>query len=460
MSRWPTTSGGWTDWARRVWSFLGGGMWEVDAATLRPAPRLGLRTLHLVALSGRGFVRDRCLLRASALTYATLLSLVPLLTFAFAILDGLGFRDRLEPLLTQNLAAGSEAAVARLLGYVKNTNVGRLGLVGLLALLLTVLALLSNVQQSFNEVWGARETRPLARRFADFFSVLAFGPLLIAAAITMTASLQNSAVVQALQAREVVGQLVTLAFWALPYLAVWIAFAFLYLFMPDVRVRARSAVLGGVVGGTLWQLCQWGYVHFQVGVSRYNAIYGTMAALPVLMVWIYLSWAIVLLGLEVTASHQNLDAVRRERRAGAPGERRSPILSLAVLVACVQAWRTGAPFPSDEALAERLDLAARDLRAALSELVEKGLLARVEGPDGAVGHVPARSPSGLLVWDVLSSLQPAAPVALGSPAPVWRRLQGLRDRLDRGGAEALGALTVEELAAGEEDGVRLTRNEK
>jgi len=432
--------------ARRARAFLGGGLWEVEAGTLPRLPRAGLRLLRLVVLAGRGFDRDRCLLRASALTYATLLALVPLLAFAFALLNGLGFEERLRPLLVEGLAAGSEPLVERLLGYVRNASAGRVGAVGLLALLVSALALLANVQQSFNEIWGVRETRPAARRFADFFAVLAFGPLLVGAAITMTASLQASSVVQALQEQQVLGRLVTLAFRALPYVAVWAAFALLYRFMPDARVRAGPAVAGGVVAGTLWQLCQWGYVHFQVGVSRANAIYGTLAALPVLMVWIYVSWAIVLLGLEVTASLQNLDAARREQAAGPPGETRGPHVALAVLLACVQDWQAGGPAPSDEAIAGRLGLPVRNVRLALADLVEARLLARVEGLEGASGHLPARAPDGMRVWEVLGVLGSTRLVAPAGTGPAWDAVQRLADRLDHAGEAALGELTLLELA--------------
>ncbi len=240
-----------------------------------------LKVLRILIIVVRDFNRDKCMLRASALTYATLLSIVPLLAFAFAILKGFGVQNQIEPLLIENLAVGSEAVVTRIIEYINNTNVTRLGTVGLGMLLLTILALLSNIEESFNSICGVSETRTLMRRFADYFSVLAFGPLLIVVAVSMTATIQTLDVVQTLQSKQYLGEMIRFAFKTLPYVAMWIAFSFMYIFMPNIRVRLPAAIIGGVIGGTIWQLGQVGYVLLQVGVARYNAIYGTLAALPI-----------------------------------------------------------------------------------------------------------------------------------------------------------------------------------
>ena len=129
-----------------------------------------------------------------------------------------------------------------------------------------------------------------------------------------------------------VGELVTVLFKVLPYVAMWAAFAFLYTFMPNIKVNLRAAIVGGIFGGTLWQISQWGYVNFQIGVAKYNAIYGTMAALPILMVWIYVSWMIVLLGLEVTYAWQNLRNLRQEALSDGEGFASRQWLALTVVL--------------------------------------------------------------------------------------------------------------------------------
>ena len=297
-----------------------------------------LKVLRVLIIVVRDFNRDNCMLRASALTYTTLLSIVPLLAFAFAVLKGFGVQNQIEPLLIENIAVGSEAVVTRIIEYINNTNVTRLGTVGLGMLLLTILALLSNIEESFNSICGVDETRTLMRRFADYFSVLAFGPLLIVVAVSMTATIQTLDIVQTLQSKQYLGDLIRFAFKTLPYVAMWIAFSFMYIFMPNIRVRLPAAIICGVIGGTIWQLGQIGYVLFQVGVARYNAIYGTLAALPIFMVWIYFSWLVVLFGLEITSSIQNLQTISHRIRAENERMCRQDFIGLTILLAVTRGF--------------------------------------------------------------------------------------------------------------------------
>ncbi len=155
----------------------------------------------------------------------------------FSVLKGFGVQNTLEPLILERIAVGSEEIVDNIITYINNTNVGSLGTVGLLALLVTVLALLSNIEESFNHIWGVKETRSLMRRFADYFSVVTFGPIFVLAAISMTATLQTQGFLQHLMRLAFVGELIFLLFKVLPYLAMWAAFTFLYVFMPNIKVR-------------------------------------------------------------------------------------------------------------------------------------------------------------------------------------------------------------------------------
>ncbi|MGB9080265.1 MAG: YihY/virulence factor BrkB family protein, partial [Desulfuromonadaceae bacterium] len=243
-------------------------------------------------------------LRAAALTYTTVLSLVPLLAIAFSVLKGLGAQNALEPLL-QQIAGDSEETISRIIAYVNNTNVKSLGAIGLVLLILTVISLMGSIEEAFNAVWGVRETRSVQRRFSDYLSVVVVGPILLLAATSMTSSLQSQWILLWLIQNTYLGDAILLLFRFLPYLSVWIAMVFLYIFIPNTRIRFASAVTGGVIAGTAWELAQWGYFHFQVGVANYNAIYGTLSAVPIFLVWIYTSWLIVLFGLEIVFAHQH-----------------------------------------------------------------------------------------------------------------------------------------------------------
>ncbi len=387
-------------WYRRGMDYLAEGLWaEV------PQPSRGRRLLQFVVLTGRDFLNDQCVLRASALTYATLLAIVPLLALMFSLLKGLGVQNTLEPIILAQVAVGSEEVVQRILAYIDNVNVGRLGAFGLVALIVTVLALLSNIEKSFNRVWGVAETRPLRRRFADYLSVITVGPVLLLAAISMTSGLKSQALVRHLMETAYLGELVIFLFNVLPYLAMWAVFSGLYIFMPNARVSLRAAVVGGIVGGSLWQIAQWGYISFQVGIGKFNAIYGTMAALPVFMVWIYVSWVIVLLGLEVAYVSQfrkNLslrsspDMNWASREGGA----------LAIIIRCSRSFLAGEKAPRIEDLCTDLQLSPRLLAPLVRDLVRLGFLSEItdtlSGAD--VAYQPALSPERMMVSGVLEAL--------------------------------------------------------
>ena len=245
------------------------------------------------------FLADRCLIYASALAFSSMLSVVPFLAILFAILKALNMHNVLAPMVLSNVAAGSHGVITRILDYISNTDVGSLGMVGLVTLLVSVMATLDNVEDAFNQIWGLTRGKKVHHKLRDYLVAIFGVPILIALTVTITTTLQHQGVVQWFFHLPGFGHLLLLLFRTVPYLSIWIALVCLYLFMPNTRVRVGSALAGGLLAGTVWQLAQWGYIHFQIGVSRYNAIYGTMALLPVFMVWIFTSWVIVLAGMEI-----------------------------------------------------------------------------------------------------------------------------------------------------------------
>jgi len=394
------------DQLRRVKRFLFRDLWEVDISDLPRAKALLVRQVQVANLVVRDFIADRCLLRASALTYATLLSIVPLLALMFAVLKGFGVQNSLQPLLLEKFAAGSGEVIGEIVNYIDNTNVGRLGMLGLAMLIFTVLTLLSNIEKSFNAIWGVDETRGLLRRFADYFSVVTVGPLLVIAAISMTSTLQSHAFVARFQATAFIGPIILFLFSTIPYLGMWIAFTALYIFMPNTKVNYRAAVVGGIFGGTLWQLAQLGYVHFQVGVAKYNAIYGTMAALPIFMVWIYLSWLIVLLGLEVTYAWQNLRLVPSDVRGEQVNFSSREMVALTVMLVVGEAFYRGEKRWTPERLCVDLDLPPRLAKNILAQLVRLGFLSEVhDNGDEGCHYQPGLAPEVLTVHDLLEGLK-------------------------------------------------------
>lgn len=424
---------------------LENGIRYMDRDDYQGPRRYGARFAQILLLAIRNFWNDQCMLRASALAFTTILSLVPFLALTFAVLKGFGVQNRVEPLVMEQLSGGSQEVATRIIDYINNTNMGSLGVFGLLALVVTVITLLGNIEEALNAVWGVEETRSLQRKFSDYLSVVVVGPILIFTAVSMTSFLQSQALVQWLVENSYAGDFLLYLLRMIPYMITWVALVFLYIFIPNTAVRIRPAILGGVLAGTCWQFVQWGYIHFQVGVAKYNAIYGTMAVLPIFMVWIYTSWLIVLFGAEMVHALQNIKIFRRELRAPAINFRLRELLALAILQDVVTAFVTGTENWTAKRLGDELELPERVLSELLDELVAGGLLLTTTGEPAT--YQPAREPDQIMLSDVLNILRDFG----GSWQP--QRLTGGEERLqkiiaemDAAAAGALAGMTLRDLA--------------
>ncbi|HSY78603.1 MAG TPA: YhjD/YihY/BrkB family envelope integrity protein [Verrucomicrobiae bacterium] len=252
-----------------------------------------LRVWHVLNHAVEGFIFNNDLLRASALTFTVALSIVPILALAFSAVKGFGGAERLRPLIEKYMGLGSSST--QLMGYVENVNAAALGSAGGAFLLVTVISTMGTVEQALNTIFNVPQSRSYFRKFSDYLSVLFTVPLLIVAALGVTAVFSVR-----ISQFPFVTQL-------MPYLFVWAGFFFLFVFFPYTKVRWGPALIGSFVTAVLFQLAQWGYVRFQVGVANYRAIYGAMATLPIFLVWIYIAWAVILFGAELTASVQRGD---------------------------------------------------------------------------------------------------------------------------------------------------------
>jgi membrane protein len=252
-----------------------------------------LHVWHVLNHTVEGFISNNDLLRASALTFTVALSIVPILALAFSAVKGFGGAQRLRPLVEQYLGLGPSSS--QLMGYVENVNAAALGSAGGAFLLITVISTMGTVEQALNTIFSVPQSRSYFRKFSDYLSVLFTVPFLIVAALGVTAVFSVR-----ISHFPFITQL-------LPYLFVWAGFFFLFVFFPYTKVKYVPALIGSFVTAVLFQLAQWGYVRFQVGVANYRAIYGAMATLPIFLVWIYIAWAVILFGAELTAAVQRGD---------------------------------------------------------------------------------------------------------------------------------------------------------
>jgi membrane protein len=244
--------------------------------------RAAAKFARVFRVAGVNFIDNNDLLWASALTYTVTLSIVPILALAFSVLKGLGLTSLLQPLVQRYLALGSRGTADALLELVGNVNAATLGSVGGITLLLTVVSTLGTIEYAFNMIWQVPAGRSYLRKFTDYISVVFTVPLILVAAVALTASLY--------------GRLINLF---LSSIIVWVGFFFLFVFFPYTRVRWSAAALGSLFSAVLFQLAQWAYIHFWVGLSNYTEVYGALAAIPVLLLWIYVAWLIVLFGVEI-----------------------------------------------------------------------------------------------------------------------------------------------------------------
>ena len=342
------------------------------------------RALGWAGAVAQRFWDDGCLLHASALTYTTLLALVPLLALMFAVLKGLGVQRRLEPLLLSRLSLGPEATES-VLTYIDHTNVGTLGALGAVALLATVVSVLGSIEGSFNHIWRVRRGRTWWRKATDYVSTVLITPFLLLGAVAITSSLREQALLRWILQTEYVGPATLQLLGLAPVLINAVALGILYAVMPNRRPHVASIVAGAVAAGCAWQVVQWEYVALQVGVAHYNAIYGALAQLPVTLVWIYVSWAVVLAGAELAAVCEF-----GPQCAGATAALYGGAVALHVLVRAAEHFRGGAGALALQALARELRV-DRALVAETAELLRRrGLLVAVEGAEES--YVLGRDP--------------------------------------------------------------------
>lgn len=427
----------------RIRSFLEKDLWSREP--IRPAPLGWVRnTAQLGIVIGEGFARDQLLMRAHALTYLTLLSIVPLLALGVSMLRLVGGSDEVLRHLLEQFAAATPQAREWLLQRVSTFKFGALGTVGGAALLATTVMAVGGVERSLNAIWGVKKARPWARRIPDYLAVLTIAPLVLGVAIPLRASLESQWVVQRLIHLPGLGILYRAGLSQAPTLLLVGAFTVLYWFLPNTKVRLRSALLGGVVAAVLFAVAQWAYLAFSVGAAKYNAVFGVLAGIALFMVWIYFSWAIVLFGAEVAYAHQTLPLYRREVRGApaSPAEREAIGLAIAALIA--RAFRVGAAPWSADSLSEALDVPLRTVREVI-EALESAAFVRPCGGDAEDTFQLARPAETVRVSDVLAALRGSRRERLGMPE-VGRVIGSLLDEVDLGAAKAAETRTLGDLA--------------
>lgn len=427
-------------------------LWGEALSALSPWRARGVRTLRLLYAVGRDLAEGQLTLRAMSLVYTTLLSLVPLLALSFSVLKAFGVHNQIRPALLaflEPLGAEGVEITGQILGFVDNIRVGVLGAIGLGLLLYTVAALLQKIELAFNYVWRVKQLRPFAQRFSQYLSVLTVGPVLVFAALGITATFMGSSVVQALLAIGPFGMLVEGFVVVLPYLLVIAAFAVLYLLIPNTRVHFGAALLGATVAGVLWQSLGWGFAAFVSTSAKYTAIYASFAIVIVSMIWLYLNWLIVLIGASIAFYSQYPGQLISREREAVLSNRVKEKLALLAMAHIGRHFHERQPAWTLEALAGQLNVPLDSMNTILAALKRRGLL--TETADDPPCLLPARALETITVRELLEAVRSSGEEArlMADSLPHDPAVDALMARLDAATAGALGTQTLHALATGE-----------
>ncbi len=416
-----------------------------DASEWRsPVVRWFVQQYKLVFYTARGLLEHGTIIRSAALTFYTLMSLVPILAVVFAVVKGFGLADGLvqslyslfpqSPELIDYVVAFAEKALAR-------TQGGVVAVVALVMLFWAVIRVFGSIEKAFNNIWEVKVKRSLARQWSDYIAIVMIVPVLWIIAGVVGG-----------YAREWLGfgdgwgyRLLSRS---VSLLVIWVMFVFSYMVIPNARVRFTSALTAGIVAGTAFALFQWGYFYVQRWMTSYNAIYGSFAALPLFLIWMQTSWQILLFGGELSFAYQNIARFGEERESlRISYDQRRKVL-LAVMLAIVERFRDkGGAMPVED-IRQQLDLPTRIVNDVLYQLVQAGQLIAVPLGDNErdMAFVPAHDIGSLTVCGVLESVERAGEiVSVMDATPQLTRVDQELERLKSAVRQTQGRVRLVDL---------------
>ena len=395
---------------QRLRHFILHDLWILELAALSVAKQCLLYPLQVLLIAMRGFFFEhQCVLRAAALSYTTMLALVPMLAFIFAFLKGLDVQNLLEPWLIEEMSAVSEKTIRQIIAFVNNVKVGTLGVISLGTLLFSTLLQLRTVEQSLNAIWNVTEEKPLMRKISDYVSVFMLAPVVVVLAL----SVGSQPLVEQLLEQRLIGPAIGLMLNLLPAVLLWLFISFIYFFVPNAQVQFIPALVGGFIGSTLYYFAKGAYIKFQVLLVKYEVIYGALAQIPILMVWLYVSWVIILLAAEIAYACQSVATYPLGRFAIAPSRNPMSVASIYVrewlantlYFSLLESFTAGTGPWSAADFAQRHRLPMRLVREIIQMLVQARVI--VEVAHTPEHYVPGRDPSQLTPGDILQVLRHA-----------------------------------------------------
>ena len=375
---------------RKCKNFVDDEVWHIEETPLGQANRRLFALVKIVIMTVRGFLEDKATIRASALTYFTMLSIIPVIALAFAIAKGFGLEEMLEDYIRESF--GSDSTIGDYIidfasNSLENAKGGVIAGVGIVMLLYSVFKLLNNIEDAFNKMWCIKESRTLNRKVTDYVCIMIFAPILLLVSSSATVFLKT-ALMEVFDGE--LSQFQTILIRLMPFVLMWIVFSMLYMVMPNTRVTARAAIISGVITGTVFEIVQWVYITFQIGMNNAGAIYGSFAFLPLLLAWLQLTWTIVLAGCKVSFAIQNVSKYSMEHGSEEISATMQKKVAVLTMQKIVTNFMSQNPPKDGLTLANEMEISQTVLYQTIDRLKEAHLVAEVTTEkDEARTFIPA-----------------------------------------------------------------------
>ena len=418
----------------RIIKFIQVDVWHIAREDVKPLHFLFVEILKKLILAVRFFTAKRVVNQAAALTYSTLLAIVPILAVVFAIARGFGYNKYIEVWFRdafQSQPQAAEVIIGFVNSYLVHTKSGVFLGIGLIFMLYTVLMLVNNVENTFNEIWQVKKQRSLYRTFTDYMAMLLLFPILIV--LTSGISIFMASVVDHIPGMALIGPIKRFFIALFPYVLMSAMFIGLYVFMPNTHVKLRNVIVPGILAGVAMQWLQLFYINSQIWVSSYNAIYGSFAALPLFMLWVQISWTICLFGAELCYTNQNLDYYDYNAKTSDVSHRYR-ILLCAMIMSCIckRFDKGGRPYSAHE-LREETSIPIRIVNDLLYALINARMLIEITSDEKGeqARYIPAENVDKLSVGVMIDRLESAGKWKLelnlsGHCGKAWTQAMELR----------------------------------
>ena len=391
-------------------SFFKDELWSIDKEDLPNGKRNLITILQVIILTVKEYVADKCDIKASGLTFYSLLSIVPILALGFAIARGFGYDSLLEQEIYSFLS-GHEKIAHQAVEFankmLSETKTGIIALTGIFVLLYSIMSLLNNIEEIFNQIWNIKVSRAIARKISDYLAIMLIAPLfiIISSSVTVYFVSEIKDLTSNLSLIKVASPFIFGLMKIIPYTLVWLAFSILFMVMPNTKVKIKSAIIAGIFAGTLYQLVQWGLINFQIGVSRYNAIYGSFAVLPLFLFWMQLSWSIVLLGCELAYSIQHINEFSFNKDKLNTSIKERKIIRIGILLEIINKYKSELSAPDPKSIQAALKIPLIYIIQEIKELEKNKLILETFNGHGESTYVPALDPDKISIAKVFFEME-------------------------------------------------------